>query len=240
MKAPAPRDRPDPLYRPNAVYALDPAQIRDLRPEVLGTDGRMQILPAAFWTATTAEERLLLGTRTGVYSFPTVELVNQLREIIDGRSAIEIGAGHGVLADALDIPGTDNMEQAEPGLRMYYQLRGQKPVTYGPNVVRMDAAGAVRHYRPQVVIGCWVTQGSDGKDWKPGFGKLHGVDEDDIITHCETYVFVGNREVHKDKRIWRLPHTVHTPPYVISKAINGSPDFIAAWNNPLRPTGVPA
>lgn len=80
--------------------ALDPSQIRDISPLVLGDDGRMRVLPAEFWIGTTQAERILFGHLNGIYSFPTVELVEHLKALIGDRSAIEIGAGHGVLAQA--------------------------------------------------------------------------------------------------------------------------------------------
>ncbi len=209
--------------------SLDPTRIPDISAQALNPAGRLRILPAAFWAGVTPIERLAFGMRHGIYGLPTVELVARLKEIIGGRTAIEIGAGHGQLAHALGIPGTDSKEQEAPGLKLYYALRGQRTVKYGPSVVQMDAATAVRHYRPQVVIGCWVTQEHDGENWTPGAGKFNGVDEVDVIAQCETYVLIGNEEVHKDKRIWSLPHTIEYPDFVYSRAVNGSRDFIAIW-----------
>lgn len=208
---------------------MRPPEPRDLSPQAVNPAGRLKVLPAAFWATTTPAERFAFGTRHGFYNFPTTELVARLKEIIGGRKAIEIGAGHGQLAHALGIPGTDSKEQDSPAYKLIFGLRGQRTVTYGPSVVAMDAATAIRHYRPQVVIGCWVTQDHDGKDWTPGSGKLNGVDEGDVLANCETYVMIGNEDIHKDKRIWALPHTIVYPHYVVSRAVNGSRDFIAVW-----------
>jgi hypothetical protein len=212
------------------TFVLDPTKIRDIAPDVLDDTGRLRVLPAAYWATTTAEERALLGHRHGLYSFPTVELVEHLRNLINGRPAIEIGAGHGVLAQALDIPATDSREQDKPEYRLLYAMQGQPPVRYGPNVVEAEARRAVRRYRPDVVIGCWVTQNYvPDKEWVAGDSKLNGIDEFDIIRQCATYVVVGNEHVHRNKRIWRRPHTIEYPPYVYSRAQNGSRDFIATW-----------
>ncbi len=220
-------------------YALDLEKIRDISPHVLDDNGRMRILPAAFWATTTAEERGLFGVRHGIYSFPTVELVERLKEIIAGRDAIEIGAGNGVLAEALDIPATDSMEQRDPAMMLALVALGQPPVTYGPNVVECHASRAVRRYRPQVVIACWVTQDHDGTNWKPGEGKLDGVDEADILRHCETYVLIGNEHIHKDKRIWSRRHTIEHPDYLYSRAMNGSRNFLAVWPGSKLPGLAP-
>lgn len=215
------------------TIALDPDKIRDISAGALRADGRPRILPAAFWTTTKREERALFGHRHGLYSFPTVELVDRLRELIAGRTAIEIGAGHGVLAEALDIPATDSRQQDKPQYRAIYEQMGQATVPYGPNVVELHASRAVRHYKPQVVIGCWVTHKYDPARHAAG-GNEVGVDEPDILRNCETYVVVGNEQVHAGKAIWSRRHEIEYPDFVFSRAHNGTRDFIAAWKGCRR------
>lgn len=213
---------------------LDPSQIRDISPDVLDDRGQMRVLPAAFWENTTPSERALFGHRYAIYNFPTTELVAYLHELIDGRSAIEIGAGHGVLAQALDIPATDNRMQAKARYRLIYELTGQPLVKYGRNVIELDAAAAIRRYRPDVVIGCWVTHRYDpARHWAGG--NEIGIDEEAVIDAVQQYVVIGNEEVHRGKSIWELPHTQIHPPFVYSRAANGSPDFLAIWTG--RETG---
>lgn len=207
---------------------IDPSQFRDLCPLALGPDGRIQVLPASFWESTTVHERALFGARTGIYSFPTLELVERLRELIAGRSAIEIGAGHGVLAEALGIPGTDSFQQLMPQYRRIYDAGNLAIAPYGPKVVEMHASRAVRHYKPDVVIGCWCTHKYDPKQHARG-GNEVGVDEFDILRHCSTYVLVGNEKVHAHTPLWDREHTIEHPPYVYSRASNGSADFIATF-----------
>lgn len=210
------------------TIALDPDKIRAISPEVLGPNGRMWILPAAFWATTTVEERALFGHRHGLYSYPTVELVDRLREIINGRTAIEIGAGHGILAEALDIPATDSRQQEQPHYAATYQRIGQATVPYGPNVIEMHASRAVRKYKPRVVVGCWVTHKYDPARHAAG-GNEVGVDEPDILRNCETYIVVGNEQVHAGKAIWGRRHEIEYPDFVYSRTSNGSRDFIAIW-----------
>ncbi len=210
------------------ISLLDPTKIRDLSPDVLGVDGRMQVLPAAYWAMTTTEERALFGNRRGLYLFPTLELVARLQEIIGGRTAIEIGAGNGVLAEALGIVATDSCEQRKSPIRELYALNRWTRVPYGPNVVEMHASRAVRTYKPQVVLGCWVTHKMDLKQEHRG-GKPNGIDEPDILRHCEHYVLVGNESVHAQKCIWDRPHTIEYPDYVYSRATNGTREFIAVF-----------
>jgi hypothetical protein len=211
------------------TYELDPAKIRDIAADVLDDQGRLRVLPASYWASTTPAERGLLGHRYGLYSFPTTELVEHLRGIINGRSAIEIGAGHGVLAEALDIPATDSREQERPEYQALLALQGQPTVSYGPNVIECHASRAVRRFKPPVVIGCWVTQNWDPKRPDQVDSKIDGIDEEDIIRRCEMYVVVGNEHIHRNKRIWQRRHQIEYPPFVYSRAMNGSRDFIATW-----------
>lgn len=210
------------------AVALDTNAIRDIAPDVLGPDGRLKILPAAYWAATTWQERAAFGTLHGIYSFPTVELVEYLRGVIGDRSAIEIGAGNGVLAEALGIPATDSFQQRIPKYREYYERLGQVIVPYGPNVIEMHASRAVRRLKPDVVIGCWVTHKFDPR-YPAASGNEVGVDESDVLDHCRSYVFVGNERIHAAKPLWRFPHERFQFPFVFSRAHVDSADFVAVW-----------
>lgn len=217
---------PEPL----AAKEVFPAFIKDLAPEVLDEHGRLRILPAAFWAGTTANERALFGQRYGYYSLPTVELVERLQEIIGEQKAIEIGAGNGVLAETLGITATDSMHQSNARVRSeHYDVAGQKPVSYGLNVRKHNAYNAVRKYRPDVVLACWVTHKYDPMRHAAG-GLDKGVDEEDVIANCGRYVFVGNERVHAGKSIWKLPHTIEYPDWLHSRAdYRHGRNFIAVW-----------
>lgn len=209
--------------------ALDPKRVRDISPDVLDEYGRLRIMPASYWRSTMRDERILFGTRRGIYNFPTEELVKYLRHIIGGRSAIEIGAGNGVLASALGITATDSYQQRRPKYRMIYERAGQPIVPYGSNVIEINAYQALRKFKPQVVIGCWVTHLYDPVRHEAG-GNEVGVDEVDVLDRCETYVHVGNEKVHEGKAIWSEPHTIAYPEWVYSRAHNGTRDFVAQWD----------
>lgn len=208
---------------------IDPRGVRDL--SVLVRDpasGGPRIMPADFYHATTTDERAMLGALNAWYGLPTRELVAWLRYAIDGRSAIEIGAGHGALAAALGIIATDNCMQEDEAVRAVYRLAGQKTIEYGANVERLDALQAIERHRPKVVIASWVTHKYLADRHDAG-GNMFGVDEEAVIDGCETYIFIGNRAVHAGKSIWSLPHQAVEPDWLFSRAHNGSPDFIAVW-----------
>jgi hypothetical protein len=208
---------------------IDSAAVRDISAEVLGQDGRVKVLPASYWQTTTREERALFGHQHAVYSFPTTELVERLTQIIDGRSAIEIGAGNGVLAQALGIPATDSRQQDMPKYRAFYLLSGQPTIAYGPNVEQMHASRAVRHYKPKVVIGCWVTHKWEATR-QHAQGTEDGVDEADVMAHCDTFVLVGNEHVHRYARMLERHPAIEYPDWLYSRATNDSRNMIAVWN----------
>lgn len=210
------------------TYAIDPAKTRDISNLLLDGNARLRVVPARILEETTVDERLLFGVRQGLYSFPTDELCAFLAARIAGRSAIEVGAGHGVLAAALGIAATDNRQQEEPAIRAYYDFLGQPVVPYGDHVEKLDAAEAVAKHRPQVVIACWVTHIYNPARPEAG-GNASGVNEAEIIAACDEYIFVGNEHVHRAKPIWALSHEKITPPWLYSRAGNGSRDFIAIW-----------
>lgn len=218
----------DPSRLSKIAFPIDPDVVRDISGEALDESGRLRVLPAAFWAGTTAQERALFGHRHGLYSFPTKELVEHLRELIGGRPAIEIGAGHGVLAQALGITATDSLQHGKEPYRAMILAAGQQTVPYGPNVVECHASQAVRRFRPQVVVGCWVTHRYERDRHEHG-GNEVGVDEPDILAHCDTYVLVGNEQVHAGKKIWDRRHTIDYPPWLYSRAMNPTREFIAVW-----------
>ncbi len=210
------------------TVVLDPSRIRDISPLLLDEQGQLKVVPASVLAQTTREERALFGVRHAYYGFLTEELVAFLREFIGERTAIEIGAGHGGLARALGIPATDNRQQERDDIRAHYEMLRQPTIRYGHNVESLDAEQAVRRYQPQVVVASWVTHRYDPRRHGAG-GNQDGVQEEDIIANCDAYVFIGNERVHAGKSIWALPHARQTPPWLYSRAGNGSPDFIAIW-----------
>ncbi|QHE89225.1 hypothetical protein [Hydrogenophaga sp. BPS33] len=210
------------------AYLVNPSGTRDIASLMLDECRQLKVVSASTLAATTAQERLLFGVQHGLYSFPTEELCQFLRSRIAGRSAIEIGAGHGVLAKALGIPATDNRQQEEPAIKAHYAGLGQPTVPYGDHVEKLDAHAAVEKFRPSVVVACWTTHRFDPARPHAG-GSAFGVNEKRLIESCDEYIFIGNEHVHREKSIWTLPHEKITPPWVYSRAVNGTPDFIAIW-----------
>lgn len=213
---------------------IDPSKVRDISPLLLDAAGRLKVVPASVLQDTTVVERAVFGTRHACYVLPTVELVERLKELIGGRRAIEIGSGNGVLARALGIPATDNHLQSRPDIRATYELMRQPVIRYGDQVERLSAEEAIAKYRPQVVVAAWVTHRYDpARAWAEG--NEDGVDERALLANCEQYLFVGNEQVHQKKAIWDAPHRLEYPPYLFSRAVNGSRDFLCVWEGARPP-----
>jgi hypothetical protein len=216
------------MFEPPTGYVIDTDGLRDLAPDVIDEHGLPRIMPAAYYAATTAAERGALAVRHGLYCLPTVELVTWLTDFIDGRKTIEIGAGNGRLAEALDIPATDAYLQDRPDVRKYYEAYNQPLIVFGPNVERLEAIDAIRKHRPQIVIAAWVTHRYDPHHHTAG-GNMFGPDTDTILRQVGHYVLIGNDRVHARHPLWQRPHEIHHPPWLYSRAINDSPNFIAVW-----------
>lgn len=221
------------LFPGASTSEMDVSKTRDISGEVLDERGRIQVLDQKYWATTTQQERMLFGHRNGIYGFPTVELVERLEEIIGQRSAIEIGAGHGVLAEALGIVATDSKQQLMPKYRVIYLASGQPPVQYGPNIEEIHASRAVRKYKPDVVIGSWVTHKWDARRPDAG-GNEDGVDMSDILLNCKLLVLIGNRHTHRNNGLWKREHTIETPDWLYSRKHHDEPDFIATWKGAKR------
>lgn len=168
--------------------------------------------------------------KNAIYQVPTLELIQWLRPYIAGKKAVEICAGKGVLGKAFEIPTTDSFMQMKKEMRAYYAMLGQ-PVTDPPNhVEKLEAMDALRKYEPEVVIASWATQ-----LWKSKADRhasAYGVDEEALLDFpsVRTYIHIGNKGVHGDKRILRFPHKSVSLPFLVSRAHNQSENVIYIWD----------
>lgn len=129
----------------------------------------------------------------GLYTLPTDELIDYLAGIINGKKAIEIGAGMGVIGRSLGIPITDSKMQEWPEIKAHYNLLRQPTINYPSDIIEMDALDAVKHYKPDIVIGSYITH-----KWKPGMnsGNQYGVDNLKLFNMVEVYYMIGSLSSH--------------------------------------------
>jgi hypothetical protein len=193
----------------------------------LDAAGRLRILPASFWAGFTQLEIATFAVRHALYCIPTTELVLWLLKELGSASAIEIGAGTGVLARALGIAATDSHQQETPEMVALYTAMDQPVIRYGDDVHRLDAETAIRRFKPDVVLGTWITHRYRAdEEWRGG--NAYGVREEYVIARAR-YIHVGNEAVHRNKPVLDRPHRSYRFPWLVSRAMNGTPDFIAVW-----------
>jgi len=197
---------------------------------LFGSDGRLKVLPADTYKQFPHEHIIQFAHDHGIYGFPTSELLEFIAEELGAsrRNAIEIGAGNGVLSDALAITGTDSMMQSDPRVATYYNLFGQPQVTYGPNVKQLDGNSAVEFYKPSAVVAQWVTHLYNPQEhWREG--NMYGVDEARIVKKVRKYIFVGNDAPHGKKPILSMPHREIRADWIVSRAFDPKLNVIWIW-----------
>lgn len=198
----------------------------------LDEQGKLRILPASFYRQFSTEEMMLFGHQNALYNIPTQELVDWLTEGLTGQRAIEIGAGNGVLADALQIPATDNWMQTWPDIIAHYAMIRQPVIRYGEQVENLDAAEAIAKHKPDVVLACWVTHRYRAEQHQLG-GNMFGVDEATLCDSCQTYIHVGNSATHANKPILKRPHRRYQFDWLVSRAKHPELNEIRVWGAKL-------
>ena len=161
-------------------------------------DGLLVPLPASELAKIPQPELSLACNRHGVYQIPSTELIEYLRgEMGDPSKAMEVGAGNGCIGRALGIRMTDNWLQTRPDIKAYYEMIGQVTVKYGEDVEKIEALEAFEKYKPEVVIGCWITERVKGG---VTIGHVEGVREMEMFERgLKKYIHVGNNKTHGPK-----------------------------------------
>lgn len=207
------------LVRPVDLVELDQALIDP-------KTGRMRLLPSAELLRLGLERLQVWAGLRARYQLVTLELVQWLRSAIGPRSALEVGAGMGDVGFHLGIRMTDSHIQVRNRIvREYYAALGQTPTTPPRDVERIDANAAVRLYKPEVVVACWLTQYGpagvlDSSSW--------GAHEEQFLERAE-YIHVGNVTVHGRKRLLSLPHHLFTPEGLVSRAEQPEQNAVWVW-----------
>jgi len=191
-------------------------------------DGKLQVLDASEWNQFEQEQISIFCVKNAFYGLPTTEMIAWLKDRIGKRSAIEIGAGNGVLGRALEITMTDSFIQDSPEVRAHYQSLKQPTIQYGSDVEKLDYKDAIVKYKPDVVIGQWVTQlWKDHSD--DGSGSIHGLDEEWILENVPTYIHIGNENTHGRKRILKRPHEKLHFNWLFSRSMQADKCVIYVW-----------
>jgi hypothetical protein len=206
---------------------INPIDLSYLEKELLDNN-QLKVMPASFYKDIPQNDLSYFCWKHGFYSLPTTELCEWLKEQIDGRSTIEIGAGHGAVAKYLGIPATDSKLQETTAMQVVYTLQGQPTVKYPPHIIKLRGNDAVTYYKPEVVIACWVTQiYKETEHWRGG--NMFGVDEDFLLDNVSTYIHVGHTKTHGIKRILNRPHKEFRFPWLYGRSMDAANHIIYVW-----------
>jgi len=199
----------------------------DYLDEKLMKDGELVPVSSEYLKTVPQNDIALWCYRNGVYCLPTTELIDWLKERIEGKVAVEIGSGNGAIGRALGIRMTDKKTMAIPEIASYYKALGQPVTKYPEDVETIDAIGAIKKYRPDVVIGAWITQ-----LWKKGEdqGSVYGVDDELLIRSVKEYIHIGNSTIHGKKRAYKIPHVNHSLPFLYSRSMAADKNHITIWS----------
>jgi hypothetical protein len=208
------------------IYKCD---LTELTKEVMTADGKLIIKPSRFWKEREGRddnEIRYFMHQYGIYVMPTTELIDWLRENIIG-SAIEIGAGNGAISRALSVPITDSRMQERAEIKFMYQLSGQPVIEYPKDVEKLDAIEAINKYKPETVIGAFITHKYDASI---GEGNAWGVEEEILLKRVKRYINIGNKITHKKKPILKLPHEEYQFDWLVTRAVNQNENVIFVFN----------
>lgn len=207
----------------------------DYLDDLLLDNGLPKIVDADCLRSIHHEHLMIWCNKFGSYTIPTTELIDWLKNQIGNRSAIEICAGYGSIGRALKIPITDSHMQTKPEVIAYYRLLGQNPIRPPNDVHKLEANDAIDKFKPQVVIGCFVTQkyqsGDEGSPTSPKINSsVYGVDEQSMLKKIKTYINIGNDLSHGDKRIKKYRHELHRFDWLFTRSQSPLLNHICVWN----------
>lgn len=193
----------------------------------------------AYILAQVEQDHLLLwGTQHAVWQFPTIEMIDWLKNQIGERKALEICAGNGAIGRALGVPSTDNRAQSRSYVKQNMQaIYGDgilDSATTNPpkDVKKFEAVEAVRIFRPQVVFGSFVTpKGSRDDNAKGIMCNAYGPDMKELLSRVEMFIHFGNKATHFNNPIYEMPHEEYEFPWLFTKTFDPSQNRVWIWRD---------
>ena len=201
-----------------------------VRQAVLDENGRIKELPAVEWLRFPWDELRMFLHEYPVYVLPTTELLDALEDLTEGLKTIEIGAGSGSIGRHLGIKMTDSyLQQDNAQVKMLYQLSGQPVIHYPPDVIKADALTAYRRFKPECILGCYVTH-----RWREGMqnGNMYGVDFERLLPLVKRLILVGNKHIHWENPIMAQRHReIDLQGTLITRSEDRTSDRIFVWDS---------
>lgn len=202
----------------------------DTRPirEGVYKDGEFQILDSSFWNQFSREQILMFMNEESLYVLPTEELLCFLDHEIGENTAIEVGAGIGIIGRELSIRTTDSHQQSDAFMKQLYKAYNTPPIKYPKYIEKIDAVSAARKYRPHTILGCFVTH-----KWRHDTqsGNDFGIDMTKMFSFAKKFILVGNKKIHKDNPLMRIPHMEIELEGLITRGAVPELNRIFIWNH---------
>lgn len=214
---------------------------------LISSDGRIYPIPFSFIKDDTLDTLNLIMQALGLYTFPTLELCEWLKEQIDDdpelepHSAIEICGGTGWIGRQLGIKSTDIKNMENPIVQKVMLESASIPTIYTDDVETLEASEAVKKYSPDIVIGSYVTskQLVNKIDKRramtvgfrmPNGGVIEqnlmdiareevkvGVDVNWIVRKVYKTILICNMRTHKNESYTSLPHKTYSFPWLVTR-----------------------
>ncbi len=161
------------------------------------------------------------------YGIHTLEQNKFLNDIINGRHAIEIGAGSGDIGHHLPIHMTDSKLQDNPIIKASYAMSMQPTIEYPKDVEKIEALEAVKKHQPKVVVASWITTYAPHE--MPYGSNPFGIKEPEILDLIDTFILIGNIDIHGDKPILHRKHDEYYYDWIVSRGKNQGNNRIWVW-----------
>ena len=193
----------------------------------------LRVVPSSELLKLPREHIMIWGNLNGVYTFPTKELIDWLKEKIGDKKAIEICAGNGSIGRALGLISTDSYIQTTPEMVAFYKSIGQHPIFPKEDVEKIDAVNAVKKHNPELVVASYATQVT--KDGDQTDTSIFGVDEEFIMSEVKEYIHIGNFSTHGRKRIiQKYYNDVFKFPWLVTRSILPEQNEIRIFRNEMK------
>jgi len=216
------------------LQPLSDNRMKELNSLLLDNEGLIKAVSPSILKSITSQDLAIWCHSHSIYGIPTPELIDWLKEEIRDKSAIEIGAGKGTFGKILGVPQTDGFIQLIPEVRLHYELMKQPIIEPHKNVQKFEASDAVKHFKPEVVFGSWITQ----HDYKPiPQSSFWGVKEDEILKLVSKYIVIGNEGSHGLKKILSYPHKKYKFDWLYSRSQTKSENIIYVWEQNIEKLG---
>ncbi len=186
--------------------------IKELEEMLLSEDGTLKSVPCKKLHNVPEIAIAAFCTKHGRYQLITDELLQLIRPLIEGKKAIEIGAGAGDLAHHLGIKATDNYEGDNKTANVNGNEIKQTAIPFSSNVENINYKNAIHKYRPDVVIAAHFPHKQDMNRNYDG-GTLNGLELSWVVEQVPLVIVLFNANLHA-YRDFDPTHGKHTTAFL--------------------------